>query len=64
MSKRDHFNAPFQLTSAENVKAIEFELSQALNETLCIIIILQKHLGQKHLKLINELKTLCSTFVL
>ena len=39
MSKNDHFNAPFQLTSAENVKAIEFELSRALNETFYFLYI-------------------------
>ena len=39
MSKNDHFNAPFQLTSAENVKAIEFKLSQALDETFSFLYI-------------------------
>ena len=43
MSKKDHFNAPFQLTfqltSAENVNAIEFELSQALHETFSFLYI-------------------------
>ena len=38
MSKKTHVNAPFQLTSAEKVKAIEFELSQALNETYFLYI--------------------------
>ena len=39
MSKKDHFNALFQFTSAENVKAIEFELGETLDESFSFLYI-------------------------